>query len=120
MIVDFCSQQSVSIKSFAITKKNDQLKVTTRFLPGKMLMLGKLSLISFLYEILETFCFPDEKVQKIFDRYQIEKVFIYHVLTNTDRICLHFIFISDPKSEICDKKYPDIIFETIIASKIYD
>ena len=70
--------------------------------------------------MLETFCFSDEKVHKIFDKYQIEKVFIYNVLTNTDRTCLHFIFISDSKSETCDKKCLDTIFEAIIASKIYD
>ena len=46
MIVDFCSQESASIKSFAINK-NDKVKVTIRFLSGKMLMFTKLSLMSF-------------------------------------------------------------------------
>ena len=78
MIVDFCSQESASINPFAI-KKNDQVKVTTRFSSGKMLMFGKLLLMSFIYEMLEAFCFPDEKVQKIFDKYLIQKVYIYHV-----------------------------------------
>ena len=70
--------------------------------------------------MLETFCFPDEKVQKIFDKCLMEKVYIYHVLTDTDSTCLQFLFISDPKSDTCLKKYRDIIFEAIIASKIYD
>lgn len=49
-----------------------------------MLMFGKLSLMSFIYDMLETFCFPGNEVQKIFQKYMIEKVYIYHVLTNTD------------------------------------
>ena len=40
MIADFCSQELASIKSFAI-KKNDQGKLATRFLSGKMLMFAK-------------------------------------------------------------------------------
>ena len=65
MTVDFCAEESASIKSFAI-KKNDQIKVTTRFLSRKMLMFAKLSLMSFIYEMLETFCFPDKKIQENF------------------------------------------------------
>ena len=64
MIVDFNCEESASIKSFAI-KKNDQVRVTTRFLSGKMLMFAKLSLMSFIYEIIETFCFPEKKFQQI-------------------------------------------------------
>ena len=64
MIVDLNCEESASIKSFAITK-NDQVRVTTRFLSGKMLMFAKLSLMSFIYEIIETFCFPEKKVQQI-------------------------------------------------------
>ena len=85
-----------------------------------MLMFAKLSLMSFIYEMLETFCFPDEKVQKIFDKHLIEKFYINHILTDTDSTCPQFLFVSDPKNDICEKKYRDIIFEAIIASKIYE
>ena len=61
MIVDFCAEEAASIKSFAV-KERQEVQVTTRFLSGKMLMFAKLSLMSFIYEMLETFCFPDEKV----------------------------------------------------------
>ena len=103
MIVDFCTEESASVKSFAI-KKYDQIKVTTRFLSGKMLMSAKLSLMSFIYEMLETFCFPDKKIQEIYDKYLVEKVHIYGVLTDTDSTCLQFLFISDPKSNIWEQK----------------
>ena len=70
--------------------------------------------------MFETFCFPDEKVQKTFDKYLIGKVYTYHVLADTDSTCLQFLFISDAKSDICKKKYRDKIFEAMIASKSYD
>ena len=86
---------------------------------GKLLMFAKLSLKSFIYEIIETFCFPKENVKKIYDKYKMEKVEIFHVLTDTDSTALKFIFISDPNSEIPEDKFRDIIFEVIIESEIY-
>lgn len=71
MRIDFDVEESASIKSFAI-KNNDQVKITTKFLSGKMLIFAKLSLMSFIYELVETFYFPNETVKKnmwqIFDR----------------------------------------------------
>ena len=64
MILGFYVDESVSIKSFAVKEKKE-VEAKTIFLSRKMLMLAKLSLMSFIYDILETFCFPDEKVKKI-------------------------------------------------------
>ena len=83
-------------------------------------MFTKLSLMSFIYEMLETFCFPDKKVLEIFKKHMIEKVYIYHVLTDTDSTCLKFLFVSDPSSNIPNSKYRDIIFEVIIAPEVYN
>ena len=62
MLIDFDVEICASIKSFAIKKRNDQVRITTRFLSGKLLMFAKLSLISFIYELVETFYFPNETV----------------------------------------------------------
>ena len=86
---------------------------------GKILMFAKLSLMSFIYEMIETFCFPDKKVQQIYDKYLIEKVHTYHVLTDTDSTCLQFLFISSFESNIYEKKYRNIIFEVMTASKLH-
>ena len=51
-ISEFCPEESVSFKSFA-TKEKQEVHLTTRFLFGKMLMFAKLSLVSFIYELLE-------------------------------------------------------------------
>ena len=58
MILKFNNQESASIKSFAV-KRNDCIKGAIRFLCSKMLVFAKLSLMSFIYEVLETFYFPD-------------------------------------------------------------
>ena len=49
----------------------------------------------------------------------IEKVEIFHVLTDTDSTSLKFVFISDPNSYIPENKFRDITFEVITASNIY-
>ena len=73
MVVEFNDHKSASIKSFA-AKKYTSIKVTTRFMSGKLIMFAKLSLMSFIYEVIETFCFPDENVREIFKKYRIERV----------------------------------------------
>ena len=47
-----------------------------------MLMFAKLLLMSFIYKVLKTFCFPDENIRSIFKKYSVEKVEMYHVLTD--------------------------------------
>ena len=61
-------------------------------------MLSKLFLMSFIYEFVENFYFPDETVIEIYEKHLIEKVYIYHVLTDGDST----IFVSRTDSDISD------------------
>ena len=99
MVVEFNNRESASIKSFSVKKRNE-IKVTTRFMSGKLLMFAKLSLKSFIYDLAETFCFPQKKITDLHKKYMIEKVEIFHILTDTDSIVLKFIFIPDPNSDL--------------------
>ena len=81
---------------------------------GKLIMFAKLSRKSFIYDITDIFCFPKKRNKK----YLIEKVLIYHILTDTDSTALNFIFISDPNSDVPEETFRDIIFEVIISSDI--
>lgn len=85
-----------------------------------MPMFAELSLMSFIYELVETFYFPSNTVKKIYPKYLIQKIYIYHLLADTDSICLKLIFINNIESEIPEKQLRDILFEIIVASKIYD
>ena len=86
IILEFKDGESASTKSFAV-KRNDHIKVTTRFLSGKMLMFAKLLLMSFIYQVLKTFCFPDESIRSIFKKYSVDR---YHVLTDIGILSLPF------------------------------
>ena len=61
-----------SIKSVAI-QTNTNVKITTLFTKGKMLMFTKASIISFVYDMIDVFCFPEDnsKVQTIYDKHKI-------------------------------------------------
>ena len=67
MVLEFNDHKAASINSCAL-KKCSSIKVTTCFMSGKLLMLAKLSLKSFIYDIIETFCFPEENVRGIFKK----------------------------------------------------
>lgn len=40
-------------------------------------------------------------------------------MTDTDSTALQFIIVSDPNSDVSESKFRDIIFEVIVATKIY-
>ena len=81
---------------------------------GKMLMFSKVSLKSFVYDIIDIFCFPDIEVREIYNRYEIIKVFIYLILTDTDSSSLQFTFISKVTSSITEDEARDLIFEILL------
>ena len=116
MVTEFNNYEAASIKSTAVKKRNN-IKVTTRFMSGKLLMFAKLSLKSFIYDVIEAFCFPDENIKEIFKNYMIERVVIFHVLTDTGSTSLTVIFISDRNSDIPESKYRDMIFEIRTTSQ---
>ena len=86
---------------------------------GKLLMFAKLSLKLFIYSLTETSHFPDSIVKEIYKKYKIEKIFCYHVLTDTDSTSIQIIIISDPSSEYEESKISDVIFEIIVKTDIY-
>lgn len=100
-------------------KKKDNVKLTMRFSSGKKLMFAKLSLMIFIYDLVEKFYLSHENVRKIYQKYLIKKVYVYHILTDTDSTCVKFLFVSSTDSDIPDKRFRDIIFEVIVARKIY-
>ena len=74
IIIDFCDQDTASIKALGV-KTNDKVKITTRFIKGKMLMFSKTSIRSFAYDLIDTFCFPDEEVKEIYAKNEHIKMF---------------------------------------------
>ena len=57
-MIEFDKNECNSIKSIVI-KGNTTIDVSSQFIKGKMLMFAKLSLKSFIYDMIDVFCFPD-------------------------------------------------------------
>ena len=62
-MIDLKKNECNSIKSI-IAKGDTNIEVSLRFIKGKMLMFAKLSFKSFVYDMIDVFCFPNEEIQK--------------------------------------------------------
>ena len=102
-MIEFDKNECNSIKSIVI-KGNTTLDVSSRFLKGKMLMFAKLSLKSFVYDMINVFCFPVATIQEIYSRYQIQKCFLYQNLTDTNSTSLFFNFICNVDCSVAESK----------------
>ena len=116
-IINFDSKNSSSIKSVAV-KQYSTVKVTTRFIKGKMLMFSKISLKAYVYDMIDVFCFPNEDVRAIYAKNHIIKCLLYLILTDTDSCSIKFLFISHLKSKITEAQTRDLIFQILLQSKI--
>ena len=121
MTIEFNDSECSSIKHIAV-KSNTSIKCTTRFMSGKLLMFAKLSLKSFIYSLIELLSFPEQNslIQEIYNRYQIEKILIYHILTDTDSTSLQFLVISHVQSTFTEEQVRNILFEIFSENEIRD
>ena len=67
-MIDFDKSECNSIKSILV-KGSDTVNVSSHFIKGKMLMFAKLWLKSFVYDMIDIFCFRDEKIREIYNSY---------------------------------------------------
>ena len=118
-LIDFDEEYSASIRSVSI-KKNNQVKLTTRILSGKMLMFSKVSIKSFLYDLIDVFMSPNQEIREIYQKYQVEKCYLYQNLTDTDSTSIFFVFICDLNCSVRKEKARNIIFEVLLKSKVFD
>ena len=116
-MIEFDKNECNSIKSIVI-KGNTTIDVSSRFIKGKMLMFVKLSLKSFVYDMIDVSCFPDETIREIYNRYQIQKCFLYQPLTDTDSTSLFFNLICNVDCSVAESEAREIIFECMKKSKI--
>ena len=118
-MIDFDEEYTSSIKSVAI-EKSSKINLTTRFLHGKMLMFSKVSIKSFVYDLIDVFMFPNQEIQEIYQQYQVNRCYLYQNLTDADSTSMFFVFICGLNSCINEDKARNIIFDVMIKSKIFD
>ena len=119
MIIEFNEHKSSFVKSIAV-KSETNIKCTSRFMSGKLLMLAKLLLKSFIYSLVELIHFPKENpiVASIYEKYHTEQIFCYQVLTDIDSTSIQFIIVSDPASSYPECDVRDILFEIFSKTEI--
>ena len=118
-LIDFDDEYSSSIRSVAI-QKSTKINLTTRFLNGKMLMFSKVSVKSFVYDLIDAFMFPNCQIQKIYDKHKINQCYLDQNLTDTDSTSMFFVFICDLQCNLREDKARDVVFEVMLKSKIFD
>ena len=94
--------------------------MTTRFLNGKMLMLGKVSIKSFIYDLIDVFMYPNQEIQEIYRQYQLNKCYLYQNVTDTYSTSMFFVFKCDSNSCVSKDKAQNIIFDVMLKSKVFD
>ena len=112
-----CGDDCNSIKSI-IVSVNATVDVSTRFIKGKTLMFAKVSLKSFVYDIIDVFSFPDGEVRAVYNQYDTEKCFLYLNLTDTDNCSMFFAFICSLDCDVKEIEFRKIMFRILKKSKI--
>ena len=116
-MIDFDKNECNSIKSI-IVKSDTNIDVTSRFIKGKMLIFAKLSIKSFVYDMIDVFSFPNDEIQQVYDYYQIEKCFLYQNLTDTNSTSLFFNFICRLDCSVPESEAKNTVFKCLKKSKI--
>ena len=116
-MIDFDKNECNSIKPIAI-KGNTTIDVTSRFIKGKMLMFAKVSIRSFVYDLIDVFSFPTEEVKRIYGLYSIIKCHLYLNLIDNDSRSIFFNFICKKECNIKESESRKLFFEISKQSKI--
>ena len=118
-IIEFNQNLSCSVKRLAVKKYIYSVaNSTSRFSSSKMLMIAKISLMSSVYDVLETVYFPNKITRDLYQKYSVKKILLYHVLTDTDSTCLFFVFVCKPECEVPGKKFRNFIIEIIMRNEV--
>ena len=118
-LIDFSEEYSCSIRYIAI-EKSSKINLNTQFLYGKMLMFSKVSIKSFVYNLIDVFMFPVQKIWETYQKYQVDKCHLNQNLTNTDSTSIFFLFICNLNCSVSKDKARNIIFEDMLKSEIFD
>ena len=55
-------------------------------------MFCKTFIQSFVYDLIDVFMYPNEEISKIYEKYEIQRCFLYQNLTDTDSTSGFFCF----------------------------
>ena len=84
-----------------------------------MLRFSKVSIKSFVYDLIDVFMFPDQEIRESYQRYQVDKCYLHQNLTDTDSTSIFFVFICNLNYSVSEVKARKIIFEVMLKSKAF-
>ena len=96
------------------------VKMASRLLNQKMLVLPKISLTNFICHIIDALRFPDDTTRNIYLQSGIIKYLLYLLFTDTDSAALQLDFIFHLNCAITENHATQLLFKIILASKIKD
>ena len=114
-LIDFDEEYSCSIRSTAI-EKSSKISSTTRFLNGKKSNFSKVLIKSSVYDLINVFMFANQEIHKIYQKYQVDKCYVYQNLTDTDGTSMFFVFICNLSCSVSEDKARNIIFGVMLKS----
>ena len=84
-----------------LVKKQTTVKVSTTFIPSKLLINATISLASFIYNCIDTFCFPNEETQKICSA------------------LLEFIVVADKTCDLGEREMREVLLKIFLDNQIH-
>ena len=79
-----------------------------------MLMFSKVSIKSFVYDLIDVFMFPTEETKKPYNEYKMQKGFAYQNLTDADSTAIFFVFICNLLCSVTEKNSRKIFPKVLI------
>ena len=107
-LIDFNQDNPNIIKSLAI-KKNTNVKMTSRFMNGNIVIFAKISLTIFIDDGIDVFGYPDGATRDVYLQKKILKSLPYLLLTGTDGAASQFVFASELNCAISEGSAMQII-----------
>ena len=86
---------------------------------SKLLINGKISIASFIYNCTYTFCLPDEKTLLLYGKYQIIKVLPYLLMTDTNSASLEFIVTAEDNCDCGEREMRDVLLRIFLENDIH-
>ena len=83
-------------------------------------MFSKVSIKSFVYDLIDVFMFPNQEIQEIYQQDQVNKCYLYQKLTDVVSTSMFFAFICDLNSCVSENKLLNVTFDVMLKSKVFD
>ena len=99
MFIQDLEEDGVNSVKGKACKKQTMVRVSRRYVSSKLLINAKISLASFIYDCIDTFCFWNEETSLVYTCHKIIKVLPYLPVTVTNSGSLEFIVIAE---DSCD------------------